>query len=140
MLTKKLQSLFQQYLQGFRHYDPTPVSACYHLPCTLNTPDQIIVLTKEQELLDKLVEILAQLRQAQVTSIVANNASYTCLTDTMLLVCIDWYLYDENQQIFTDFSAFYYLAIINDELKIVNVMSHELNNSLVLDTPFKLED
>jgi hypothetical protein len=50
-------------------------------------------------------------------------------------VCIDWDFIDGQGQVFADFTAFYHVVDINDTLKIINVISHELESSLTLAKP-----
>jgi NADH:ubiquinone oxidoreductase subunit C len=118
------------------------VQACYHLPCTLNTPDKIVLLESEQALVTEFTDIFAQLKQAQTKDIIGSNASFMQLTPSsspqLILVCIDWDFIDENNQTFADFSAFYHLIDIDGQLKIINVVSHELENSKALVNPFEL--
>ena len=136
MLDKQLQLLFNNYLIGFKTYDIAKVEACYHLPCTLHTPDRVVLLTDKKMLQQEFADIFSQLQQTQTANIIPLNASYSVVNENLFLVCIDWQFMDQQQQIFTEFSAHYYLIKVNDELKIVNVVSHELNNSLNLASPF----
>ncbi|MGL1958209.1 MAG: hypothetical protein OCD00_12920 [Colwellia sp.] len=159
MLTKKVEELFNNYLSAFKAYDLTQMINCYFLPCTLNTPDKIILVTNENEFQQAFNDIFDQLKQANTSKMSAQSASYRQLTDSLLLVCIDWDFYDGEGQVFADFSAFYHVAIITEQitkkateqiteqtaeknteqkLKIVNVVSHELSNSLPLTIPFTL--
>ena len=50
-------------------------------------------------------------------------------------MCIDWDFIDGQGQVFADFTAIYH--VLNDEgtLKIMNVISHELDSSLTLPEP-----
>ena len=138
MQTKKVISLFINYLSAFKAYDLDKVSACYHLPCTLNTPDKVILLKDTKTLLQEFNDIFIQLKQAKNSNIKADKASYSLLTENLLLACIDWAFFNEQGEIFADFCALYHLAIVENELKIINVVSHDLSNSLTLDVPFML--
>lgn len=145
---QQVTALFNQYLAAFHGYDLAGVSTCYHLPCTLNTPDKIVLLTSQGEFNREFSEIFAQLKQANTSTIVANKASFTQLNEQLLLACIDWSFVDENQQVFADFSAFYHITVTetvsNDatkqELKIINVVSHELTNAISLTHSFSVDD
>lgn len=138
MQTKKLQTFFSFYLKGFLQYDLQAVRNCYQWPCTLNTPDKCVYVANSSELEDELSDIFAQLKQAGTKSIQALKASYSALDDNLLLVCVDWQFIDSNNQVFTDFSAIYHLLVTEQQLKIVNVISHELSNSITLTNPFSI--
>lgn len=140
MLTQNIETLFNRYLAAFKSYDLEKVKACYHFPCTLNTPDKILLLINEHEIAAEFNNIFIQLQAANTTNIIPKKASYTQLHDNLVLVCIDWDFIDDKQEIFADFSAIYHLLIIEEDIKIFNVVSHELTNSLVLATPFELEE
>jgi len=136
-LEKQLQQMFQAYLHAFKNYDLAGVVQHYNVPSTLNTPDSIILINNENECQNILSDILTQLKTANIVEIIAKNPSYQVLTQEIVLVCIDWFFLDDTSEVFTDFSAVYHIAQVNSTLKIVNVNSHELSNSLSL-TPFNL--
>ena len=137
-LTTQLQILFKQYITAFKHYDLDDAASRYFLPCTLNTPDNVMLLSNEQQIKQALNKIFEQLKQAKTTEILVKNSSYTQLTAELVLVCIEWCFIDNEQRVFSDFSAFYHLIIVDGQWKIVNVTSHELENSQQLAKPFEL--
>ena len=132
MLSNKLQTLFNNYLAGFKSYNMEQLQACYHLPCTLNTPDNIVLVKNEQELASELDKIFEQLKQGNVETILPASASYMELSNTVALASVDWYFIDNKGQMFADFCAIYHVQITTDEVKIINVASHDLSNSLSL--------
>ncbi|KGJ90842.1 hypothetical protein [Colwellia psychrerythraea] len=131
----ELQALFKRYQHAFIHYDLNEVSRCYHLPCTLNTPDKIVLLTNSSDCLQEFGTILTQLKEANTSDIIAKKSSFEQISKQLYLVCIDWDFIDGQGQVFADFTAIYH--VINDEgtLKIINVISHELDSSLTLAEP-----
>ncbi len=138
MNTEKIERLFINYLNYFKTYNLAGVIDCYHLPCTLNTPDKLSLLVNEQDCQDEFESIFSQLKAAKTTNVVANKASYQQISEQVFLVSIDWDFFDANQQVFTDFTALYHLLIVEDQLKIINVISHELSNSLSLQYSFSI--
>lgn len=138
--TAKIISLFRGYITAFKAYKLNDVIACYHLPCTLHTPDKVVLLNNIQESQQEFNDIFSQLKQAKTTNIIATNASYSVITDNVLLVSVDWAFFDEQENIFADFCAVYHLLLIDNEWKIFNVVSHELSNSLSLNFPINLAD
>ena len=132
MKTEKIQQLFSDYLHHFLEYDLAGLANCYHLPCTLSTPDKLSFVMNQQDLFEEFTGIFEQLKSAQTSHIVANKASYQQMSDTVFLVSIDWDFFDGNQQVFADFTALYHVVDVEGELKIFNVISHELGNSLSL--------
>jgi len=138
--TKKIVSLFKDYLAAFKSYDLAKVAACYHLPCTLHTPDKVVLLKNSKECLQEFSNIFTQLQQAKTSDIIARKASYSLVTKNLLFACVDWEFLDDQGEIFADFCAIYHLVLIDNELKIINVVSHDLSNSLSLEYPFMLID
>jgi hypothetical protein len=139
--TQQIETLFDHYLAAFNAYDLDAVVACYHLPCTLHTPDKIVLVKSIDACRQELNDIFTQLKQANTVKIMAGNASYMSINDDLLLACIDWTFIDEQGQIFADFCAYYHLSILNNtekKLAIVNVVSHELTNSLSLANVFSI--
>jgi hypothetical protein len=138
MITEKLEHLFTNYLRHFKEYNLEGVINCYHLPCTLNTPDKVSLLSNEQDCQQEFNSIFSQLKEANTSNVVANKASYQQISEQVFLVNIDWDFFDGNQQVFADFTALYHVLIVADELKIFNVISHELSNSLSLKHSFSV--
>ena len=111
------------------------LQACYHLPCTLNTPDNIVLVKNEQELISELDKIFTQLKQGNVQTVLPVSASYEVMSTNLALVSIDWHFIDNNGQLFADFCAVYHVQFTSDAVEIINVASHELSNSLSLANP-----
>jgi len=128
----RLQQLFKHYQNAFINYNVNEVSSCYHLPCTLNTPDKIVLLLTPDDCLQEFNAIFTQLKAASTGDIIAQKASYQQVSDQLSLVCIDWDFIDSQGAVFADFAAIYHVLDIDGTLKIVNVVSHELGNSLLL--------
>ena len=128
----KLNELFKHYQSAFIKYDLDGVSSCYHLPCTLNTPDKIVLLSNESDCQQEFTAIFTQLKEANTSDVVANKASFTQVNEQVYLVCIDWGFIDGQGQVFADFTAIYHVLDVDGSLKIINVISHELDSSLAL--------
>jgi hypothetical protein len=138
--TEKIVRLFNAYITAFKQYNLNDVVEFYHLPCTLHTPDKLVLLENEAECIKELENIFTQLKQANTRDILVSNASYTLVTDSVLLACVNWTFINEQGETFADFCAIYHLILIDNQLKIINVVSHELDNSITLDIPFELTD
>ena len=141
MITQQIKSLFESYLSAFSVYDLDAVIACYQLPCTLHTPDKVVLLNNIDECRQEFNNIFAQLKEAKTAKIIARKASYLSISNDLLLVCIDWDFIDEQEEVFADFCAFYHIRVLNNTeqpLAIVNVVSHELVNSLPLANEFTI--
>jgi len=131
----KLQQLFKQYQNSFINYELDEVSRCYHLPCTLNTPDKIVLLSSLADCQTEFGSIFTQLKEANTSNVIAKKASFEQMSEQLYLVCIDWDFIDGQGQVFADFAAIYHVLDTGDALKIVNVVSHELESSLTLTEP-----
>ena len=108
------------------------MSRCYHLPCTLNTPDKIVLLSSKSDCHEEFGTIFTQLKEAKTSNIIAKKASFEQVSKQLYLVCIDWDFIDGQRQVFADFTAIYHVLDSDGVLKIVNVISHELDSSLTL--------
>ncbi len=131
----KLQELFKRYQDAFIHYNIDEVSSCYHLPCTLNTPDKVILLSSPSDCLQEFGTIFTQLKEAKTSGIIAKKSSFEQVSKQIYLVCIDWDFIDGQGQVFADFTAIYHVLDSEGALRIVNVISHELDSSLSLTEP-----
>ncbi len=139
--TQQIETLFNQYLAAFSAYDLEAVVACYHLPCTLHTPDKIVLVNSIDDCRQEFNNIFTQLKQANTAKIMARRASYMSINDDLLLVCVDWDFIDDQGQVFADFCAYYHISILDgpeQKLSIVNVVSHELSNSVPLANVFSI--
>lgn len=128
----KLQELFKRYQNAFIHYDINEVSNCYHLPCTLNTPDKIVFLSSQSDCYEEFGTIFTQLKEAKTSNVIAKKASFEQVSKQLYLVCIDWDFIDGQGQVFAEFTAIYHVLDNDDTLRIINVISHELDSSLTL--------
>lgn len=139
--TQQIKTLFDNYLAAFSAYDLDAVVECYHIPCTLHTPDKIVLVNSIDDCRQELSDIFTQLKQAKTVKIVAQKSSYMSINDDLLLACVDWNFIGEQEQIFANFCAYYHLSITSStkqNLSIVNVVSHELSNSLSLANEFSI--
>ncbi|MEY8214400.1 MAG: ketosteroid isomerase family protein [Colwellia sp.] len=139
MHKEKIEALFNHYLTAFKSYDLNTVAACYHLPCTLHTPDNLVFVNNKIDCQQEFSKIFVQLKQATTSDIIANKATYQQVSDHLWLVSIDWAFINDEKQVFADFCAIYHLIDVDGHLKIVNVVSHELSNSLTLKHTLKLD-
>ena len=128
----RLQQLFKHYQNAFLQCDMDEVISCYHLPCTLNTPDKIVLLASAADCQQEFGAIFTQLKEAKTSNIIAKKASFTQVSEQLYLVCIDWDFIDGQGQVFAAFAAIYHVLDNDGTLKIVNVVSHEIESSLTL--------
>lgn len=135
----KLKSFFEQYIKAVAHYDLLLVRQCYLLPCTLNTPESVVLLADEHIFIDTFEKIFSQLKNADITGFKVSNISYQHIKHDLLLVNIDWQFIQRDNTLFTAFSAIYHIVLHNDEYKIVNVISQELSQGLVLENLLELK-
>ena len=99
MKTEQLERLFNNYLAAFSAYDLDAVIACYQLPCTLHTPDKVVLLNNIAECRQEFTEIFTQLKQAKTAEIIARKASYQSIAEDLLLVCVDWDFIDDKKEV-----------------------------------------
>jgi hypothetical protein len=132
MINQQLDNLFQAYILAFKQYDLLAVQQCYQLPCSLHTPDKIAYIANDADFKQEFVDIFTVLKHANTQNITATNASYSLGVADTIDVCIDWAFIDGKNDVFTDFCAFYHLVKVEEQYKIISVVSHDLSNSVAL--------
>lgn len=138
LIRNKLEQLFQHYLIAFEQQNLTKAQQCYQLPCTLHTPDQVVLVANNADFEKAFLAIFSLLNQANVKRFTALSASFSELDNNIVLACVDWQFLDENNEVFTDFCAFYHLSFSKGQWRIFNVVSQELSQSVSLANPFKI--
>ena len=135
MNNQKLINFFQMYTNAFKSYDINAVQQCYQLPCALHTPDKILYIENNEQFNEAFIDIFTVLQHAKIQQTKILKASY-CEQDTDSVdVCIDWAFIDDTGEVFADFCAFYHIVMSKQQYKIINVVSHELSNSVELSSP-----
>lgn len=130
-MKQALVNFFQQYSHALSHYDIFLMKNCYQLPCSLSTPDKLLLLCDEN-VEQELEQIFSLLKSGKTSAIKASNCSYQEITPSLFLVNIDWQFLTKNNNLFTEFTALYHIAIIGGELKVVSVVSQEMGQGLTL--------
>lgn len=127
-----IKDFIQGYSQALAFYDAASIRHYYHLPCTLSTPDNVVLLFNEISFEQEFGKIFAQLKDANITSFKVLNTSYQLVSEQLFLLNIDWQFIQNDGNLFTQFSAIYHIAVIEKQFKIVNVISQEINQGLSL--------
>lgn len=129
---QKLISVFNKLSRSLASYDLNLVRECYHLPCTLSTPDNVMLLNNEDDFNQAYQAIFQQLKDANLSSFKMLNSSFQLITEELLLVNVDWQFFSEDEQLITDFTAIYHMIFANEQYQIMNVVSQDMSQSLVL--------
>ena len=127
-----LSVFFQHYVSAFTAQHTETLVNCYQIPCTLSSPDNVVLISTEKQLIETLVDANSQINQANIAGVKLLDSSYQSLSDDLFLVNIGWQLLTQDNQVYTEFCAIYYVAVINNKLKIININSQELSQSLNL--------
>jgi len=143
LLTVQLQQLFSRYNQAFKTQSITEVLSCYQFPCTLITPDRIVLLANDEEAEQEFKQIFLGIDEASITSFKSLEASYAQISSDIVAVNVHWQFFASNDTIIADFYALYHIlksGITKSEqqLKIFQVISHEVESSLTF--PFNLTE
>ena len=133
-----IEQLFQGYVKAFQQQNIAATQACYQLPCTLHTPDKVVLIESDKVFEREFLDIFTVLSHADIKRFVALKASFSELSEHLLLVCVDWQFIGPKNEVFTDFSAFYHLALSNGQWRIFNVVSQELSQSVDLNIAFDI--
>ena len=132
MIASELINLFQDYIAGFSRYNLNAVKDCYHLPCSLHTPDKIAYLVEDKDFEEEFLNIFEVLKQGKIKNIRVTKATFNESINGSIDVCVDWQFVDDKGEIFADFCAFYHVIKLEKKYKISSVVSHELSNSVEL--------
>ncbi len=138
MNKKTIERLFQRYLVAFHQQNMVDTQLCYQLPCTLHTPDKVVLIASDRVFEEEFSDIFSVLRAAKIKRFVALKASFSKLNENLVLACVDWQFIGPKDEVFTDFSAFYHLTLSEGQWRIFNVVSQELSQSIDLDIPFDI--
>lgn len=138
MQTQAIEELFQHYIVAFQQQNMSAIQQCYQLPCTLHTPDKVVLITNDKAFEKEFLDIFTILSHAKISQFLPLKSSFSKLKDDVILACVDWQFIGPNEEVFTDFSAFYHLVLTKGQWRIFNVVSQELSQSIDLETPFKI--
>lgn len=130
-MNQSLSAFFKAYINAFFHYNTDEVKSFYQLPCTLNTPEQLLVLT-QNTIDEELTKIFNQLKAANLSGMKMFNSSYDEVTESLAVVNISWQLFTEDEQLYTEFFALYHVVNIEGSWKILNINSQALEQSVAL--------
>jgi hypothetical protein len=132
MNVQLLVTFFQNYISAFKQFDLAAVQAFYQLPCTLHTPDKIAYLANSADFEREFIDVFTVLKHAKIQNIKVTKATFNESISGSIDVCVDWTFIDDNDEVFADFCAFYHVIKLEEKIKIISVVSHELSNSVEL--------
>ena len=135
-----IELLFQRNLKAFQQQNMADIRTCYQLPCTLHTPDKVVLIDSDKVFEREFLDIFTVLSHADVKRFNVLKASFSELSENVMLACVDWQLIAANEEVFTDFSAFYHLVLCDGQWRICNVVSQELSQSVDLNSPFNISN
>lgn len=127
-----LGCFFYDYLTAITEQNIAALFACYTLPCTLSSPEKLVLLTNEETFNAEFTDIFKLLTNANVSAIKLLNTCYQAINEHCYLVNINWQFLAEHQQIFSEFCAVYHLSVVNQQVKIINVISQDVTQQLLL--------
>ncbi|MFT5812478.1 MAG: hypothetical protein ACI9VT_000212 [Psychroserpens sp.] len=133
-----IENLFQRYTKAFYQQNMADTQQCYQLPCTLHTPDKVVLIDSDKVFEQEFLDIFTVLSHAEIKRFIALKASFNQLSKNLILACVDWQFIGPKDEVFTDFSAFYHLAFSEGQWRIFSVVSQELSQSVDLDTTFNI--
>ncbi|MGB0937535.1 MAG: hypothetical protein ACPGTQ_08755 [Colwellia sp.] len=142
-MKKTLETFFSNYLNAFKNYDLAAVSNCYAIPCTLNTPEKIVLINNLDSCKKEFDAIFEQLKKERMEEIRVNQSSYMAMSDDLVLTSINWQFVDVDGEVFASFCAVYHISIEKNQntnsCKIINIASHHDENSIKLSSSFTIK-
>jgi len=138
LVAEQLSNLYKNYIQAFSALNMEAVSHCYQLPCILSTPDKVVLLNNHDEFVTEFNNIFELVRSENIVAFKTSNASFDIINEGLLVVAIDWRFFDDANNLFTEFTAIYHLTSIDENYKIVNVISQDVSQSIALKYPLTI--
>ncbi len=139
MISNTLASLYQRYIQAFAQLDIDAVKQCYLMPCTLNTPDKVVLLDSDDKFNQEFAQIFAVIQAENIVGFKTSNASYDVVSPSVIVAAIDWQFLTSANTLFTEFTAIYHLTKQGDDIKIINVISQDVSQSITLRHPLNIQ-
>ncbi|WP_286261649.1 hypothetical protein [Thalassotalea atypica] len=139
MKEKQLKQLYQLYIQAFAKQDIQAVKQCYLMPCTLNTPDRVVLLNNDEVFDKEFNDIFSLLNSENISGFKTSNASFDIISEHVVVVAIDWQFINDANNLFTEFTAIYHLTKTIDGFKIINVVSQDISQSINLSHPLIID-
>lgn len=140
MIEKHLSLFFKHYIKAFASLSISDARDCYQLPCTLSTPEKIILLANEQTFEREFEQIFTMLKAESISGFKASNASFEKINDETFIVAIDWQFLTGANNLFTEFKAIYHLTFQQQQFRIFNVISQDIAQNFTLTQPFTLAE
>lgn len=138
-----LETFFSNYLKAFESYDLAAVSNCYAIPCTLNTPEKIVLIDDIDSCQKEFDAIFKQLKQENMKEIRVEQSSFIKMSNDLVLASINWQFVDVGGEFFASFCAVYYIVVEETQnqksCKIVNIASHHDESSIKLASSFTIK-
>ena len=140
MIEKQLSLFFNQYLQAFAQLSIPQVRTCYQLPCTLSSPDNVILLADENSFTNEFSNIYTMLKTEHINGFKASNMMFDKINEQTYVVSIDWQFLTETNNLFAEFKAIYHLTFEQQRFKIFNVISQDIGQKISLSQAFTLTE
>jgi len=74
-----IEQFFQHYIKAFHQQNMADTQACYQLPCTLHTPDSVVLIDSDKVFKREFLDIFTILSHAEIKRFVALKASFSVL-------------------------------------------------------------
>lgn len=139
LVSVKLSTLFAGYIRAFSTMDMQAVRLCYVLPCTLNTPDKLVLLSNEENFTQEFQQIFSLIRNENISAFKVSNASFDEIAENLVVAAIDWQFLDQANNLFTEFTAIYHLTKVAENFKIINVISQDISQSIELSQSLNID-
>lgn len=140
MLKNQLEALFNYYHKAFKRQNISDVLNCYHFPCTLVTPDRLVLLKNVKEAAQEFDQIFTSINDLDIHTFKALDSSFEHICDSIIAVNIHWQFFNTRNDIIADFFALYHILKNEQKLKIFQVISHEVESSISLPFPLNLTE
>ncbi len=114
----EIKKFFDNYAQALLTYNPEKVSEFYQVPMAVYSDDGIILVSKEEEVLNFWKQGLEPYKQLKIESSFPDIISSEILSKTILICKILWKNFDKEKNLVSEEINTYILSANKKDLKI----------------------
>lgn len=129
---------FTQLTQAFINSDIAKMRDMHASRSSFSSPDTIKLANSEQDFIDTFTQGADLLMRENISGVSVSNGQWQELTSNLIIASLDWRLFDQSNNLFTEFRAIYHLTIIGSAFKICSTQSVEMHTNVEMQNRFTI--
>lgn len=125
-----IEQFFTRLTRAFISSDLNAMRLLHTEKASFSSPDTILLANSDQEFNDVFSQGAALIQQENISGITVSNGQWQQLSDNIVIASLDWRLFDQANNLFTEFRAIYHLTNTNGQFKICSTQSVEMHANL----------